>query len=249
MTATVQAITPRAIALPPSPDPAHDPAAVARRILRTTRMASVATIDAGSGYPFASAVNLATDMDGAPLMLISMVALHTRNLLADSRLSIMPMPKASPGPSTTRAASERLTVAGRATRTDDARARRRFLACHPKMTLPSMLPGFCFWRLEPTGVDLISVGRPLTPADLLTDLSDAGALVLAEEALIDEINADAGLVRRLARAAEALDDGPWSVTGLDPEGVNLRSGGHAIRLTLADRVTSRADMVAALRRV
>ena len=43
----------------------------------------------GSGDPYCSLVNVATAADGAPLMLLSMLALHTKNILADARVSLM----------------------------------------------------------------------------------------------------------------------------------------------------------------
>ena len=41
---------------------------------------SLATIDARNGYPYASLVTLATDVSGAPTLLISNLARHTANL-------------------------------------------------------------------------------------------------------------------------------------------------------------------------
>ena len=44
---------------------------------------------AGSGDPYCSLVNVATAPDGAPLLLLSKLALHTKNILADARVSLM----------------------------------------------------------------------------------------------------------------------------------------------------------------
>ena len=44
---------------------------------------------AGSGDPYCSLVNVATAADGAPLLLISRLAVHTKNILADPRVSLM----------------------------------------------------------------------------------------------------------------------------------------------------------------
>ena len=43
----------------------------------------------GSGDPYCSLVNVATAADGAPLLLISTLAVHTKNILADPRVSLM----------------------------------------------------------------------------------------------------------------------------------------------------------------
>ena len=72
-----------------APAPDFDPKSVAKELLRATRAGSLATIDRNTGHPFASLVNVATDSDGAPLILISRLATHTANLEADGRASLL----------------------------------------------------------------------------------------------------------------------------------------------------------------
>src|SRR6202166_2515470 len=66
-----------------------DPARLTRSLLRRSRQGALATLMTGSGDPYCSLVNVASHPDGAPILLISRLALHTRNLLADSRVSLM----------------------------------------------------------------------------------------------------------------------------------------------------------------
>src|SRR5579863_10254585 len=66
-----------------------DPAQLARSLLRRSRQGALATLQAGSGDPYCSLVNVASHADGSPILLISRLALHTRNLLADARVSLM----------------------------------------------------------------------------------------------------------------------------------------------------------------
>ena len=54
-----------------APAPDFDPKAVAKGLLRVTRAGALATIDRNTGHPFASLVNVATDVDGSPLILVS----------------------------------------------------------------------------------------------------------------------------------------------------------------------------------
>ncbi|MGC2123651.1 MAG: pyridoxamine 5'-phosphate oxidase family protein, partial [Xanthobacteraceae bacterium] len=63
-----------------APAPDFDPKSLAKALLRSTRAGSLATLDRNTGHPFASLVNIATDMDGSPLILISRLATHTANL-------------------------------------------------------------------------------------------------------------------------------------------------------------------------
>src|SRR5262245_16443844 len=66
-----------------------DPLTTARTLLRATRAGTLATLDRNTGHPFASLVNVATDADGSPLILVSRLSTHTANLEADGRTSIM----------------------------------------------------------------------------------------------------------------------------------------------------------------
>src|SRR5579862_9626025 len=71
------------------PEPAFDAKLAAKKLLREGRGGALATLMAGSGDPYCSLVNVATDASGAPLMLLSTLAIHTKNLLADGRISLM----------------------------------------------------------------------------------------------------------------------------------------------------------------
>src|SRR5579864_4120317 len=69
--------------------PDFDPAKAVRSLLRRSRQGALATLMAGSGDPYCSLVNVASHPDGSPILLISRLAIHTKNLLADSRVSLM----------------------------------------------------------------------------------------------------------------------------------------------------------------
>src|SRR6201995_1674068 len=62
---------------------------LARSLLRRSRQGALATLMPTSGDPYCSLVNVASASDGAPILLISRLALHTRNALADPRGSVM----------------------------------------------------------------------------------------------------------------------------------------------------------------
>src|SRR5271166_4963468 len=71
------------------PSSQFDPAVSGKKLLREGRAGALATLMRGSGDPYCSLVNVATAADGAPLLLISRLAVHTQNLLADARVSLM----------------------------------------------------------------------------------------------------------------------------------------------------------------
>src|SRR6201987_3301704 len=113
-----------------------DPKALARSLLRATRAGTLGTLDRNTGHPFASLVNVATDVDGSPLILTSRLSTHTANLEADGRASILLAATGKGDP----LAHPRLTLLGsfaRVPRDDpqEPRLRRGFLARHPKAEL------------------------------------------------------------------------------------------------------------------
>src|ERR1700735_4733933 len=66
-----------------------NPSKQTKLLLRRSRQGALATLMAGSGDPYCSLVNVASHPDGSPVLLISRLALHTKNLLADARVSLM----------------------------------------------------------------------------------------------------------------------------------------------------------------
>src|SRR5215210_3263137 len=126
-----------------------DPRSLAKILLRATRAGTLATLDRNTGHPFASLVNVATDVDGSPVILTSRLSTHTANLEADSRASVLLAETGKGDP----LAHPRLTVLGAFARiaresTDEARVRRRFLARHPKSELYVGFGDFAFWRMD-----------------------------------------------------------------------------------------------------
>src|SRR6202035_5579489 len=72
-----------------APAPDFDPKAVAKSLLQATRAGAPETIHRNNGHPFASLVNVAPDVGGWPLILVSRLSTHTANLEADGRASLL----------------------------------------------------------------------------------------------------------------------------------------------------------------
>jgi heme iron utilization protein len=225
-----------------APAPDFDPKALAKALLRATRAGALATIDRNTGHPFASLVNVATDVDGAPLILISRLSTHTANLEVDGRASLLLAATGKGDP----LAHPRLTLLGSFAQLgrddgDAARVRRRFLARHPKSELYAGFGDFSFWRLAVASAHLnggFARAADLKAADVLTNISDAAELIEAEASAVEHMNADhADAVRLYATKLLGADDGPWRLTGLDPDGADLAAGDVALRLPFAQPVT------------
>ena len=113
---------------PESPSTAEI-AAEARKLIRQSMKASLATLDTPGGAPYASLITLATDPGGAPILLVSTLARHTRNLANDPRAAILVDGTgggSADGGDPLQGA--RLTLSGKAEKTEDPAMRRRFLA-------------------------------------------------------------------------------------------------------------------------
>lgn len=213
-----------------------DPRQAAKRLLREGRSGSLATLMPGSGDPYCSLVNVATTAGGAPLLLISKLAMHTKNILADPRVSLMLDERKEGDP----LEGARVMLMGKAVVTADPAARRRYLTRHPEAELFAGFADFSFYEIELTGAHLVAgFGRivDLKPADVLTDLSDAGELVEAEPEILAHMNEDhADTCRLYATKLLGAPDGAWRCAGSDPEGLELQLGRIALRLPFPQRV-------------
>jgi len=215
-----------------------DPQQAAKKLMREGRSGALATLMAGSGDPYCSLVNVASAADGAPLLLISRLAVHTKNILADPRVSLMLDERKEGDP----LEGARVMLMGRAAVTQDAEARRRYLARQPEAEMFAGFGDFSFYKVELAGAHLVAgFGRivDLKPADLLTDLSDADTMVAAEPEVIEHMNRDhADAVKLYATRLLGAGDGDWRVVGCDPEGLELQQGRTALRLPFRERVRS-----------
>jgi heme iron utilization protein len=116
---------------PPAPEPTH--AERARTLMAATTTGSMATMSADdAGYPFGSIVSFALDDAGRPLLCLSDIAEHTRNLTANPKASIMVIEQADRD--TDQLALGRVTLMGEVTRVtgdDIASVNEAYRAAHP----------------------------------------------------------------------------------------------------------------------
>src|ERR1700737_3402349 len=132
-----------------------DAADFARKLLRSSRQGALATLMTGNGDPYCSLVNVASHPDGSPILLISRLALHTRNILGDSRVSLMLDERAAGDP----LEGSRIMLAGWAEEAGGdqiALLRRRYLNAHPSAETFVDFKGFAFFRIHPTGAHLVA---------------------------------------------------------------------------------------------
>ncbi len=175
------------------------------------------------GYPFASRVPCCLDVRGAPLLVLSRLAQHTRNVVADPRASLLVW-----GAGEDVQAAPRLTLIGDLQVTPDGQARRRYLSHFPHAGAYLDELDFDLWRLSVVGAQFIAgfaqVHRLEPPA-------------LAAAALLEGAPADVaghpGLQAYCARRGRGE-----SVAGVDPYGLTLRAGQGLLRIAFDIRAAS-----------
>jgi len=213
-----------------------DPKATAKKLLREGRSGALATLMQNSGDPYCSLVNVATAADGSPLLLISTLAVHTRNILVDPRVSLMIDERKQGDP----LEGARIMLLGTAEPIADNDIRRRYLVRQPEAEMYAGFTDFSFYRMALKGAHLVAgFGRivDLKPEDVLTPTDDAAELIAAEPEIVAHMNEDhAEACRLYATKLLGAADGAWRCVGCDPEGMELQLERTALRLAFPQRV-------------
>lgn len=206
------------------------PAERVRRLVRRRHAGVIATQSHDMpGFPYASFVEYVTDHEGRPVMLISALAEHTRNLHYQPRLSLAAADEQEGGV----LASPRFTCLGEAKLVPDgeiAACRARYLRYLPHAADYLSLD-FAFWRIEPVrlrSVPGFGAAVWVTAGDYL---ALASRLEAAEEGIVEHMNRDhrdalVAYARHLAKVeAQAV-----SMVGVDCDGFDLRADGRLLRI-------------------
>jgi heme iron utilization protein len=214
---------PRADDAPAVPEPTF--AERARTLAYLGRTGTLATLSRRHpGHPFASVMPYALDDAGRPLFLISSMAMHTQNLEADARASLLVL---QPDWTGDPLAAGRLTLMGDARRVPDAdatAARERYLARHERARYWADFEDFGLWRLDVA--DLYYVGG-FAAMDWVTAADYAAArpdpLADAAAGIVEHMNRDhADALVEYARhfAGEPADEA--TMVAVDRLGFKLR---------------------------
>jgi putative heme iron utilization protein len=135
----------------------------ARTLLHSQRQGVLSTISLHrAGYPYGSLTPYALSRAGAPLILISALAAHTQNLLADPRASLFVVclpPQELAGEAGDPQAETRISVLGRFARvpaSDAADALARYTERLPRAAANSQTPDFQLWEMTVEEVRLVA---------------------------------------------------------------------------------------------
>jgi putative heme iron utilization protein len=226
-----------------APEPAH--AERVRTLLAGERLGTLATqSQKHAGWPFASVMPYAL-AEGSPFFFISSMAVHTQNVLADSRASLLVMQS---GGDADPLGAPRATLLGNVTRIEATDAlRAAYLERHPSARYWIDFSDFSFFRLDVTDVYFVGgfgvmgwVSAPDYQSAAPDPLMDAAAGILAH------MNADhADALRAIARHFAGMEAEEATMVAVDRLGFTIRArtaeGMKGARIAFPEEVRTRDD--------
>lgn len=230
--------------------------AQAKRILRQAIHGSLATLESDSGHPLATRVTVATDIDGTPIILISELSHHTPALMNDPRCSLLVGEVEAGDP----LAHPRMTIICKAKRLDrqteeGQRAKKRFLMRHNAASLYADFGDFHFFKLEIERANLnggFAKAYALQADDfVLNDDALCAAFADAEDGVIEHMNEDhQKAIAHYAKTAVpdlaiSHSNAVWFITGIDPDGIDLKADDTALRIPF-EKAPIQADDIRAV---
>lgn len=199
----------------------------ARRFVRAQHAGVLSTLSKRlAGYPFGSVAPFVTDHSGCPILLISSLAEHTRNLDADPRCSLIVQPFSPDMQST-----GRVTIIGNASRlTDKDALGPRYLRFHPQAQAYFAMHDFSFYRIEPVRVRWIGGFGKIHWVEAADYLLAEGPLASQETDILAHMNADHGPnLLAYCRHVHGVEAKTAEMIGIDPDGFDVRADGRVWR--------------------
>jgi len=209
-------------------------ASEARKFLRSTRSGLLSTISSKfDGYPFGSVAPFVLGHDCQPVILISSIAEHTKNIVNNPKVSLLVFAGAED-----LQANARLTLLGEAVKInkDDADLRARYLRYLPQAASYFDMHDFAFYCIRIEQVRYIGgFGKMswMTSDALLTHQpSDTSLLASQETSIIEHMNADhADSLIAYCRHFHHLETSDAKMLGIDSDGFDVKvSNGQDVRM-------------------
>jgi putative heme iron utilization protein len=196
------------------------------------------------GYPFGSVTPYALDAEGRPVILISKLALHTKNVEHDPRVSLTMFDTAEPD----HQAAGRLTWVGDASPVPDpdTATRRRFTRYLPAAARHAALPDFRFYAITLRRARYIGGFGSihwLEPEDLWLE----NRLASFEDSVLQHMNNDhKAFIGRVFEERAGRPPGEVCIVGIDPEGFDLVAETRLVRIAFETPVSTPDEVRAAL---
>lgn len=216
----------------------------ARRFVRSQHNGVLSTISHRvEGYPFGSVAPFIVDHAGCPIILISTLAEHTKNIDANPHVSIIVQPY-----SPDMQVAGRVTLLGRAQRLDDKSALGpRYLRFHPQAESYFAMHDFNFYRIEPVRIRYIGGFGKIHWVEPEHYLLAESALTGQEADILAHMNADhADNLRTYCRHVHGVDTTQATMIGIDPDGFDVRTNNADLRFEFPARISNAQEARLAL---
>jgi putative heme iron utilization protein len=226
-------------------------AGVAARVyLRRHHGGALSTISKRfAGHPFGSVVPYALDHEAQPVILISRLAEHTKNIEGDARVSLLVN-----DPAGDIQAGGRLTLIGNAARADGGleALQARYLNYFPDAARLFALGDFALYQIRPLQLRWIGGFGDIQWISAEAYAPPANRLASEEQDILTHMNADhAHNLRDFCRHFHGRTAVEARIAGIDCDGFDVRADGELVRfdfeLPVTDAVAARAALVAMAR--
>lgn len=210
-------------------------ASEARQFLRSTHSGMLCTNSVKfTGYPFGSVAPFVLDHDGQPLLLISTIAEHTKNIMADCKVSLLVFAGAED-----LQANARLTMLGEAEQTDkqDELLKARYLRYFPQAEQYFAMHDFLFYRLQIQQARYIAGFGSMGWMDGTEFRSPRSPLISQEAGIIEHMNNDHHTnMKSYCQHFYSINPEHIEMTGIDCDGFDLRADAQILRFNFAQAI-------------
>ncbi len=207
----------------------------ARQMLRAHRYGALCTLSAKfDGHPFGSITPYLVDHDGSLLILISTLAEHTKNILRDSRVSLITHDQNDSSIQT----QGRVTLVGTAQLVADKdQAGARYLRYFPEAQGYFAMHDFSFYRILPQALRYIGGFGKIHWITADSYLVPPYPLIEQEADVIAHMNADhCDSMRRYCQHLHQVEALDVEMLGIDCDGFDVRADDKILRFYFAQTV-------------
>ena len=210
----------------------------ARRFVRSQQNGVLSTLSLRiAGYPFGSVTPFILDQQGRPVILISDLAEHTKNITADARVSLIVQPFSQDMQEVGRA-----TIVGKAERLAEKDVLGpRYLRYFPQAETYFAMHDFAFYRIEPERIRYIGGFGKIHWIEAESYLAADNALAEQETAILDHMNsAHADALLDFCRHFHGIAPEQATMIGIDGDGFDIRNDGRVLRFDFATPIADAA---------
>ncbi len=216
----------------------------ARRFIRAQHYGVLSTISKKlDGYPFGSIVPYVLDHEARPIILISTLAEHTKNMDSDHRASLL-----IHEPSSDVQASARLTLVGNASRLSDQMAvKPRYLRYFPQAATYFDTHDFFFYRMDPINIRFIAGIGNIHWIQAANYQAPQNRLAEHETDIITHMNQDhADNLRQYCLSYHSVEALDVAMLGIDYDGFDVLADEQILRFEFDEPVSDAAEARKAL---